>query len=110
MLKSYRLELFGCSDICRKAVVAKQKHNKRTEGDKLEQYDNADYNYWYNQLRKLNKAGNPEAVESFKATLSVHRMKKADVKAGIASLPDFTNCLLLQQSEAGLLIESLEMD
>ena len=110
--KNKRYEL--CSDKCRKvqATAAKREFNDRNKSDKLEQYDNADYNYWYNQLRKLNKAGDIEAVKTFKAALTTHRRealkRKTAIKNGIIPLSDYTSWLISQQREADLLLNTLQ--
>ncbi len=101
-----------CSDECRKvqAVEAKREFNERTKGDRLEEIDEAVYQYWYNRLRKLRKgkAANPERAAAFKAEFDAFRKgavrRKAEVKRGDMKLSDFSSWLAEQQNEADRLM------
>jgi len=102
-----------CSDDCRKkqAVITKREFEERHVDDNLDKLDNSDYNYWYNQLRKLKKEGNDDAVKIFKDIFDKHRKeavkKKAAVKKGRIVMAVYTNWLFSEQVEADNLLKSL---
>jgi len=99
-----------CSKKCRKeqAVIAKREYDERAKGDRLEQLDTAAYDYWYNRLRKLRKAANPEKTAAFKTAFDTFRKeavkRKADVKRRESELKDFSDWLVLMQDEADTLM------
>ena len=100
-----------CSDKCRKAqaVTAKREFDERARGDRLEQLDEAAYYYWYNRLRKLRKAADPERVAAFKAAFDSFRADsvqfKSEVKRSEAQLGEFSVWLIQRQDEADRLID-----
>jgi len=101
-----------CSDKCRKkqSVIAKREYDERAKGDKIEQYHEAAYYYWYNRLRNLRKgkAANPEKAAAFKVAFDEFRKeavkRKAAVKRGESELKDFTAWLVEQNNEADKLM------
>ena len=99
-----------CSDGCRKvqAVEAKREFDERAKGDRLEQLDEAAYYYWYNRLRKLRKAANPERTAAFKAAFDSFRKEaihfKDEVKRGEIKFGEFAVWLIQQQDEADRLM------
>ena len=105
-----------CSDDCRKrqAVITKREFDERHVDDNLDKLDNSDYNYWYNQLRKLKKAGSEDTIEAFKAAFENHRKeagkRKAAVRRGESVIADYTNWLFAEQAKADEMIDSLEND
>ena len=102
-----------CSDECRKvqAVEAKREFDERTKGDKLEQYHETSYYYWYNRLRKLKRAKNPDAdkisavSEAFKIFRKEAVKRKNMVKRGEMELSDFSSWLFRQQNEVDKLMD-----
>ena len=101
------------SDECRKvqAVEAKREFDERAKGDRLEQLDEAAYYYWYNRLRKLRKAANPDRTAAFKTAFDDFRKeavrRKADVKSGITQFGEFSAWLIQQQDEADRLMDEV---
>jgi hypothetical protein len=104
-----------CSDGCRKeqAVIAKREHDERAKGDRLEQLDEAAYYYWYNRLRKLRKAADPEMATAFKIEFVAFRKeavkRKSEVKRGEMQFNDFADWLIEKQTEADKLIAKLKL-
>ena len=102
-----------CSKSCKKvmAVSAKREHDERIQGNEAEEAYIADYNYWFNRLRRLRKGNNTEAIASFEAAFKAHRKealrRKATVKNDKELLKDFNNWLYSQQIEVNRLIEIL---
>ena len=102
-----------CSDDCRKAqaVEAKREFDERAKGDKLEQYHETAYYYWYNRLRKLKRAKNPDAdkIAIVSGAFEVFRKeaveRKGKVKRGEMKLTDFSDWLFKQQNEVDKLME-----
>ena len=96
-----------CSDTCRKAqaVEAKREFDERAKGDKLEQYYDSTYFYWYNRLRKLKRAKTPDSEkisavsEAFKVFRKEAVERKRKVKRGEIKLPEFSSWLAKQQNE-----------
>ena len=95
-----------CSDKCRKvqAVQAKREFDERAKGDKLEQYYDTAYQYWYNRLRKLKRAKNPD-VEKIAAVSEAFEMfrkeavkRKSMVKREQMEIAEFTSWLAKQQN------------
>ncbi|MCL2775156.1 MAG: hypothetical protein FWD71_17680 [Oscillospiraceae bacterium] len=101
-----------CSDECRKvqAVEAKREFDERAKGDKLEQYHETAYYYWYNRLRKLKRAKNPDADKIFvvSGAFKIFRkeaVKRKDmVKRGEMKITDFSVWLFKQQNEVDKLM------
>ena len=102
-----------CSDGCRKiqAAAAKREFDERAKGDSLEEADVADYNYWYNRLRRLRKENNADAEAAFKAAFDAHRKEavrwKSAARRGEMTHSDFKNWLFTQQGEADRLMAEL---
>jgi hypothetical protein len=94
-----------CSDDCRKkqAMESKREFDERAKDDRLEQLDEAAYQYWYNRLRKLKKGknANPEKAAVVGATLKAFRKeavkRKGEVKRGVIKFAEFTGWLVKQQ-------------
>jgi hypothetical protein len=86
-----------CSDKCRKvqAVKAKREFDERNKDSKLEKVHESAYYYWYNRLRKLKQAKNPDmdkvlaVTEAFKAFKRDTLLYKSMVKLGDIKLSDF---------------------
>ena len=108
LVRSRHYEL--CSDDCRKAqaVAAKREFDGRAKGNKLEQLDEAAYYYWYNRLRKLKKATNPERATAFEVAFDDFRKeavrRKGEVKRGEMRMKDFSSWLIERQDEADRLM------
>jgi len=105
-----------CSDECRKvqAVQAKREFDERVKGDSIEQYHETTYYYWYNRLRKLKSAKNPDAdkISVVSEAFEIFRKEvvrlKGMVKHGEMKLTDFTSWLAKQQNEVDRLMDSLK--
>ena len=95
-----------CSDGCRKAqaVEAKREFDERAKGDKLEQYHEAAYYYWYNRLRKLKRAKTPDVVKisvvsgAFEVFRKEAVERKGKVKRGEMKINEFSSWLAAQQN------------
>jgi len=95
-----------CSDDCRKvqAAEAKREFDERAKGDRLEQYHETAYQYWYNRLRKLKRAKNPDAdkLALVSGAFEVFRKeaveRKGKVKRGEMKLTEFSDWLFKQQN------------
>jgi hypothetical protein len=113
LARSRHFEL--CSDACRKvqAVEAKREFGARTKGNRIEQLDEAVYQYWYNRLRKLRKGktADPERAAVFKDKFDAFRreavLRKAEVKRGNMTMAAFAAWLATQQDEADMLMDVL---
>ncbi|MDR2157040.1 MAG: hypothetical protein LBO81_04605 [Clostridiales Family XIII bacterium] len=99
-----------CSDECRKAraAAAKREFDERAKNDGIERLDEAAYYYWYNRLRKLRKAADPERAAAFKAAFDDFRAeavrRKAAVKRGDTKFTEFANWLAEQRDESDRLV------
>jgi len=108
--KSHHFEL--CSDGCRRvqAVEAKREFDERARGDRLEQLDEAAYNYWYNRLRKLRKGkrADSEKAAAVKSAFDAFRKeavaRKGAVKRGEMKLAEFSSWLALKNDEVDRLM------
>jgi hypothetical protein len=113
LAKSGHYEL--CSDGCRKtqAAFAKREFYERTKDDEIEAAFNADYNYWYNRLRRLRKDKEVDikTVAAFKAAFDAHRKeavkRKAAVKRGEITRYDFTNWMFKEQGKTDIHVKDL---
>ena len=102
-----------CSDECRKvqAVQAKREFEERVkENDYEQQHENA-YQYWYNRLRRLKRAENPDAdkikivSEAFKVFKKEAVKRKGMVKLDKTKEKEFSDWLFKQQIEVDKLME-----
>ena len=102
-----------CSDDCRKvqAIEAKREFDERAKGDRLEQYHDSAYYYWYNRLRKLKRAKTPDAEkisvvsEAFKVFRREAVERKRKVKRGEMMINEFSSWLAKQQNEVDILMD-----
>jgi len=102
-----------CSDKCRKVqgVNLKREFEERVKDDKLEQYYDAAYFYWYNRLRKLKRPQNSDVdkisavSEAFKVFRKEAIKRKGMVKREEMKEADFTSWLMEQQGEVDKLMD-----
>lgn len=102
-----------CSDECRKkqAVEAKREYDERAKNDSLAQSYETAYYYWYNRLRKLKRAKNPDAdkisvvSEAFEVFRKEAVKRKGMVRCGKIKPKDFTDWLFKQQNEVDKLMD-----
>ncbi|MCL2774934.1 MAG: hypothetical protein FWD71_16535 [Oscillospiraceae bacterium] len=102
-----------CSDECRKvqAVQAKQEFDERAKSDSLEQSYETAYYYWYNRLRKLKRAKNPdvEKISVVSGAFEVFRKEaikcKGMVKRREMGQKEYADWLFKQQNEVDKLMD-----
>ena len=102
-----------CSDECRKkqAVEAKREFDERAKDDDLQQSHETAYYYWYNRLRKLKRAKNPDAdkisavSEAFEVFRKEAVKRKAMVKNKKMEPKEFKDWLFKQQNEVDRLMD-----
>lgn len=102
-----------CSDECRKkqAVEAKREFDARAKGDNLEQSHERAYYYWYNRLRKLKRAKNPDAdkisvvSEAFGVFRKEAVKRKGMARRGEIEPKEYTDWLFKQQNEVDRLMD-----
>ena len=108
--KSRHYEL--CSNDCRRvqAVEAKREFDERAKGDRLEQTDEAAYNYWYTRLRKLKKGKHavPEKAAVVKMAFDTFRKeavrRKTAVKRKEMTFSDFSSWLFEMNDKVDALV------
>jgi len=111
LARSKHFEL--CSDDCRKvqAIQAKREFDERAKGDDVEQSYETAYYYWYNRLRKLKRAKNPDAdkIKVVSAAFEIFRneaiKRKSMVKCREMKSKDFIDWLFKQQNEVDKLMD-----
>ena len=102
-----------CSDECRKvqAVQAKQEFDERAKEREYEQKHETAYYYWYNRVRKLNRANNPDGekiktiLEAFDVFKKEAVKRKGMVKRGEMGQKEFSDWLFKQQIEVDRLMD-----
>jgi len=93
------------------AVQAKRDFDEKAKGDKLAQYYETTYFYWYNRLRKLKCQQSPdgEKISTVSETFKVFRKeaikRKGMVKRDKMKVADFTSWLEKQKEEVDKLMK-----
>jgi hypothetical protein len=93
------------------AVQAKRDFDEKAKGDKLAQYYETTYFYWYNRLRKLKRPRNSDVdkisavSEAFKAFRKEAIKCKGMVKRDKMKVADFTSWLEKQKQEVDRLMK-----
>jgi hypothetical protein len=103
-----------CSDACRRAQAAdaKRRFDESARGDRLEQLHEAAYYYWYNRLRKLKRAKQPdteklaEVTAAFEAFRAEAVRQKKEIRSGRLKLSEFASWLAQQQNAADSMMRS----
>ena len=95
------------------AAEAKREFDERAKGDRLEQYHDSAYYYWYNRVRKLKRAKTPDAEkisavsEAFRVFRKEAVERKGKVKRGEMKISEFTSWIFTQQNEIDRIFEEL---
>jgi len=91
-------------------VYAQREFAGQKKGDEAEQNYETAYHYWYNRLRKLRRADNPDTnkisavLEAFGVFRKEAFKRKGMVKRGELELQEFSAWLTEQQDEVNTLM------